>query len=102
MKGNWQEWDQCLHLIVDQCGFCTYLNGTLPCPDASLHPTSAYSWSISDITLWGFILEHVSDHDYNIANVHPDLHGVYCTLHNSHQNQGPFAKIKVFKEILST
>ena len=101
-KGNWQEWDQCLRLVVDQRGFHPYLNGTLPCPDATLHPTAAYNWATSDIALRGFILEHVSDHDYNIANIHDDSHGVYSTLRDSHQNQGPFAKIKLFKEILST
>ena len=101
-KGNWQEWDRRLRLIVDQRGFHAYLNRTLPCPDATLHPTSAYSWTISNNALWGFILEHVSDHDYNLANIHPDLHSVYKTLRDSHQNLGPFTKIKVFKEVLST
>ena len=102
VKGNWQEWDRRLRLVVDQRGFRPYLNGTLTCPDATLHPTAAYNWAISDVALRGFILEHVSDHDYNIASVHDNSHGVYTILRDSHQNQGPFAKIKVFKEVLST
>jgi hypothetical protein len=36
-KGNWQEWDRRLRITVDQRGFRAYLNGTPPCPDASVH-----------------------------------------------------------------
>ncbi|KAN0134593.1 hypothetical protein V8E53_007739 [Lactarius tabidus] len=101
-KGNWEEWDRRLRIIVDQRGFRAYLNGTLPCPDASTYATAAYSWTVSDIALRAFILEHVSDHDYDIASAHPDSHGVYKTLRDSHQNQGSFAKTKVFREALDT
>jgi hypothetical protein len=105
-KGNWQEWDRRLHIIADQRGFRAYLDGSLPCPDSSIHPAAAYSWTVSDVALRAFILEHISDHDYDIASVHPDSHGVYKTLRDSHkdshQNQGPaIAKMKVLKEALS-
>ena len=87
---------------MDQRGFGSYLNGTLPCPNATLYAGPAYSWTISDLALRAFILEHVSDHDYDVASVHPTSHGVYKVLRDTHQNQGPFAKIKIFKEALST
>jgi hypothetical protein len=102
VKANWQEWDRRLRLIVDQRGFGSYLNGTLACPDATKHAGSAYNWTISDLALRAFILEHVSDHDYDVASVYPNSHGVYKVLRDNHQNQGPFAKIKVFKEALAT
>ncbi|KAN0141407.1 hypothetical protein V8E53_000652, partial [Lactarius tabidus] len=66
-KGNWQEWDQCIHIIVDQHGFGAYLNGTIHCPDKTIHAAAAYSWSVSDLALRAFILEHVSDHNYNLT-----------------------------------
>jgi len=102
VKANWQEWDRRLRLIVDQRGFGSYLNGTLPCPDASKHAGPAYSWTISDLALRAFILQHVSDHDYDVASLHQNSHDVYTTLRDKHQNQGPFAKIKLFKEALGT
>jgi hypothetical protein len=68
----------------------------------SIHPAAAYSWIVSDIALWVFMLEHVSDHDYDIASIQPNSHIVYKTLHNSHQNQGPIMKMKVLKEALGT
>jgi hypothetical protein len=100
-KGNWQEWDRRIRTIVDQRGFCAYLNGTLPCPDETLHAAAAYSWSVSDQALCAFLLEHVSDNDYKVASVHDDSASVYNNLHDINQNQGPFAKVKVIKEALS-
>ena len=84
-KSNWHEWDRRLRLIVDQRGFRLYLNGTLPCPDITVHPVAAKNWTISDIALRGFILEHVSDHDYDTASIHPSSHGVYKALRDDHQ-----------------
>lgn len=100
-KSNWHEWDRRLHPIVDQRGFRRYLNGTLPCPDATVHPVAANNWTISDIALRGFILEHISDHDYDTAIIHPTSHGVYKALRDSHQNLTPFEQLKVMKELFS-
>ena len=81
-KGNWQEWDKCLHAIADQHSFHHYLNGTTPCPDKATNPDSAEVWDISDIILCGFILQHISDHDYEIAKEQPNSHSIYKALHD--------------------
>jgi transposase InsO family protein len=101
-KGNWEEWDRRLRLIVDQRGFGPYLNGTLACPDAKAHPGSAFSWTLSDAALRAFILEHVAYHEYDIASAHQNSHDAYNALRNSHQNQGPYAQIRLIKEALGS
>jgi hypothetical protein len=78
-----------------------YLNGTLPCPDETLHAATAYSWLVSDQALHAFLLEHVSDNDYKVASIHPDAASIYKSLHDINQNQGLFVKVKVIKEALS-
>ena len=100
LKGNWNEWNRRLKIIVDQRGFGTYLNGTLVCPDAALYPRSASSWQINNLALRGFILEHISDEDFDSVESSADAHDVYETLRKAHQHQGLHAQVHVIKEIL--
>ena len=69
-KSNWLEWDRRLNIIADQRCFSEYLDGTLPCPDPAIHAQSAMNWKRSDRALRGFILEHISERDYETASVH--------------------------------
>ena len=89
-------------MIVDQRCFGDYLAGTLTEPDSLLHPKAAQNWRNNNCALRAFILEHISDHDYNNANIHTNVHTVYETLRKSHLFQGLQAQVNVFKEALDT
>ena len=100
LKHNWEQWDRRLNLVVDQRHFSRYLNGTLKCPDATAHPTAAENWESNNRALRGFILEHVSNHDYSLASIYDDAHDVYTVLRKNHLLQGPHAQIDIMKELL--
>ena len=100
LKCNWNEWNCRLRIIVDQRGFGTYLNGTLTCPDAAVYPRSASSWHINNLALRGFILEHISDEDFDSVESSINAHDVYEALRKTHQHQGLHAQVHVIKEIL--
>ena len=101
-KSNWHEWDRRLNIIVDQRGFAEYLDGTLLCPDETIYPQSALNWKRSNRALRGFILEHVSERDYEIVSPITNAHNLYETLRTTHQNQGIHAQIRVMKDALDT
>ena len=102
IKGNWHEWDRRLHFIADQRGFGSYLRGTFPRPDKTLHPRAALSWENNNLALRGFILEHISEADYDIIKAYDDAHQVYEKLRTVHENQGLYSQIKTIKEALAT
>ena len=101
-KSNWLEWDRRLNMIADQQCFTKYLNGTLPCPDPAVYAQSARNWKRSDRALRGFILEHISERDYETASVHAISHDLYIALCTVHQNQGIHAQVRIMKEALDT
>ena len=102
VKSNWYEWDRRIHFIADQRGFGAYLRGTFPKPDASLHLRAALSWDVNNLALRGFIIEHISDSDYDTVSALNNAHDIYKKLHSKHQNQGLYAQIKVIYEALGT
>ena len=57
---------------------------------------------MSDVTLCGFISQHISDHDSEIVSELPTANKMYETLHDRHQKQGLFTKIKTIRLILDT
>ena len=101
IEANWHEWDKRLHFIADQRGFGSYLRGTLPKPDPALYPKAAQGWENNNLALRGFILEHISDNDYDSVRRHDNSHTVYETLRGIHEKQGLYAQIKVIKEALN-
>ena len=94
-KGNWEEWDRRLRAVCDQHGFRRYLNGTMPRPDET-------HWDTCDIALKGFILLHISNHDYELAEPQPTAQLAYSILRDKYQNEGAFAKIKIVRDMLDT
>ena len=102
VKSNWHEWDRRLHFIADQRGFGSYLRGSLPKPNATTCPKAAQGWENNNLALRGFILEHISDNDYDSVKKYDNSHDVYKKLCSIHENQGLYAQIKLIKEALAT
>src|ERR1700761_5747739 len=102
IKGNWFEWDRRIHFIADQRGFGAYLRGTFPRPDATIHPRAALSWDNNNLALRGFIIEHISDSDYETVSMQDNAHDVYAILRTTHHSQGLYAQIKIINEALTT
>ena len=101
-KGNWEEWDRRLRAVCDQRGFRRYLNGTVPRPDETQDPEDACAWDTCDIALKGFILLHISNHDYELAEPQPTAQLAYSVLRDKYQNEGAYAKIKIVRDMLDT
>jgi hypothetical protein len=47
-KSNWIEWSRKLSLIILQQGFKPWLNGSLPCPDATTTMEANFIWTHND------------------------------------------------------
>src|SRR6266702_2783311 len=100
LKSNWEEWNRCLNLVVDQRHFSFYLDGTFTCPNETVHPKAALNWKSNDQALCTFILEHVSNVDFGIASQFNISHDVYDALWNTHKNLGLHAQVHIIKEAL--
>jgi len=100
LKSNWEEWDRRLNLVVDQCHFSYYLDGSYTCPDPNVHSKAALNWKSNDRALRAFILEHVSNVEYGIASQHTLAHDVYDALRKTHENLGIHAQVHLMKEVL--
>lgn len=57
---NWIEWSRNVTLLALQQGFAPWLDGSLPCPDATVAPGDYFIWKRNDGTLRYFIQSHVS------------------------------------------
>jgi hypothetical protein len=99
-KSNWEEWNRRLNLVVDQCLYSRYLDGSFICPDSALHPKANLIWKGNDRALHAFILEHVSNIDYGIASKFLVAHDTYEALRRNHKNLGYHAQVHIMKEAL--
>lgn len=83
-KSNWREWSRRLNIMVERQGFTDWLDGGIPCPDATTHARACEIWKIKDRALRTFILKRVSAVDYSIAHELPDSHTIYKALRHRH------------------
>ena len=87
-KSNWPEWNKCLTLAASRQGFSSWLNGTLPCPDVNTSPRAHWIWNGSDESLRSFILEYISNIDYEGLGAlaqNGSAHAVYVALKQRHE-----------------
>ena len=52
----------------------------------TLHPRAPISWDVNNLALCGFIIEHISDNNYDIVSTLNNAHDVYNRLCSKHQN----------------
>ncbi|KAH8976866.1 hypothetical protein EDB92DRAFT_1823048 [Lactarius akahatsu] len=91
-KSNWREWNHRLLLVTDQRLFSHYLDGSFPRPDPTTHPKAAIHWRVTDRALCAFILEHVAEAEYDVADALDMAHDVYETLCKMHEFLGLHAQ----------
>ncbi|KAH9004081.1 hypothetical protein EDB86DRAFT_3072421 [Lactarius hatsudake] len=94
------EWDRRLNLIVNQRNFFYYLDGSFPCPDPAVHPNAALNWRLNDRALRAFILEHVSDAEYDVASLFTAARDVYDALRKMHENFGLHPQVHIMRKAL--
>jgi hypothetical protein len=101
-KANWLEWDRKINTIIDQRLYGNYLDGTLQCPDATVHPKVAMIWNMNNRALRAFLCKHISDNNYGVASPHANAHDAYEAIRANHQNLGLLAQVNVIREALNT
>jgi hypothetical protein len=84
-KSNWIEWSWKLSLIVLQQGFEPWLNGSLPCPNATAIVKANFIWNHNDGTLQGFIQDHVSPADEHLIQLLATAHLMFEALKAQHE-----------------
>ena len=99
-KNNWQKWSRRLNIEVDKHAFTAWLNGSIPCPDATTHTRACQIWKTNDQTLRTFILKHVSTMERIIVCELPDSHTIYKALRHRHQRFELHAQILIIRELL--
>lgn len=97
-KYNWQDWSCRLNIVVDKQAFTDWLDGGIPCPDATTHARACQNWKINDRALRTFILERVSIADYDIVCELPDSRTIYEALRHRHQRFELHAQALLIKE----
>ncbi len=100
--GNWPLWDRCISLLADHQGFTSWLDGTLPRPDKTSHPKAHHIWQVNDRSLKAFILSHISQRDYDNTCHLSMAHEVFEELRQTHEKQGPHAKLVLMKQAMDT
>jgi hypothetical protein len=99
-KSNWIEWSRKLSLLALQQGFAPWLDGSLPCPDATLSPGANFIWKRNDDALRGFIQEYVYPADVHLIELLPTAHLMFETLRAQHEPQVTFAQINLLLKAL--
>jgi hypothetical protein len=94
-KSNWSEWSRKLSLIILQQGFEPWLNGSLPCPDATAATEANFIWTCNDGALRGFIQDCVSPADEHLIQPLATAHLMFEALKAQHEQQGAFAQINL-------
>jgi hypothetical protein len=99
-KSNWIEWSRKLSLLALQQGFAPWLDGSLPCPDATLSPGANFIWKHNDDALQGFIQDYVYAADVHLIELLPTAHLMFETLRAQHEPQVTFAQINLLLKAL--
>lgn len=99
-KSNWIEWSRKLSLLALQQGFAPWLDGSLPCPDATLSPGANFIWKRNDDALRGFIQEYVYPADVHLIELLPTAHLMFETLRAQHEPQVTFSQINLLLKAL--
>jgi hypothetical protein len=98
-KSKWVEWSRKLSLLALQQGLTPWLDGSLPCPDATLAPGDNFIWKRNDGILRGFIQEYVSRVDVHLINRLPTAHLMFETL-RAQPPEVTFAQINLLLKAL--
>jgi hypothetical protein len=99
-KSNWEEWSFRLKVQCDRLGFVKWLKGSLPQPDAALHPKAHDIWETNDCSLCGFIYGCISKVDYNAVSHLPTSHLIYKELQQCHEKLSAHAQLLLLKKAL--
>jgi hypothetical protein len=97
-KSNWEEWSFQLKVQTDCLGFTKWLKGTLPQPDAAVHPKAHDIWETNDCSLRAFIFGRISKSDYNAVSHLPTSHRIFEELQQRHEKLGPHAQMLLLKK----
>jgi gag-polypeptide of LTR copia-type len=102
-KSNWPVWSRRLRLLAIGQGFGGWLNGTLPCPDATTHPKAHWIWRNNDDSVRAFIIRNISAIDEQYLGISADTapsHTLYETLRKRHEQLGAYAQAIFIKQAL--
>ena len=99
-KSNWEEWSFQLKMQCNHLGFTKWLKGTLPQPDAALHPKAHDIWEMNDCSLRGFICVHISKADYNAVSHLSTSHLIFKELQQCHEKLWVHAQLLLLKKAL--
>jgi len=77
---SWIEWSQRLKLICDRQGFTDWLDVAFPPPDPTTEPRAHRVWTVNDRSLKAFILQNISQQDYEAVCNLPDSRTVFAEL----------------------
>ena len=75
----------------------------MPCPDANTSPRAHWIWNGSDESLRSFILEYISNIDYEGLGAlaqNSSAHAVYVALKQQHEKLGLWAQLNFMKKAL--
>jgi hypothetical protein len=84
----------------DRLGFVKWLKGSLPQPDAALHPKAHDIWDTNNCSLCGFICRCILKVDYNAVSHLPTSHLIYKELQQRHEKLGVHAQLLLLKRAL--
>jgi hypothetical protein len=99
-KYNWVEWSDRLSLLAQEQGFTPWLDGSLPCPDATLAPGENFIWKRNDGMLRGFIREYVHRADVYLIERLPTAHLMFEALRTRHEQQNANAQVVLLLKAL--
>ena len=99
-KANWIQWSDKFNLIAMQQGFEPWLDGSLPCPDASTYAEAAFIWKRNDAALRAFHLSHISAADVHLVRPLPTARLMFDKLKATHEQQGAFAQVNLLLKSL--
>jgi len=87
-------------IIVQNQGFCHWLDGTFAQPDLSTSAGCHYMWQLNDDSLKAFLFHTISHAECKLVKDLPMANAVWNALRIRHKKQGPYTQLMLIKECL--
>ena len=100
-SGNWEEWSHHMCIVVQNQGFCHWLDGTFTPPDINTTAGRYYIWKSNDDSLKVFLLHTISREECKAVKSLLSANAVWNELRIRHEKRGLYAQLMLIKECLA-
>ncbi|TBU31668.1 hypothetical protein BD311DRAFT_622075, partial [Dichomitus squalens] len=102
-KCNWPEWSRRILNTLCLCGgsppLKSYVDGTLPCPDADAFPLDHANWVQTNSLVIALVEDYIEDADLHLIASSSSARKLWLALQDRHVKRGAYAQLMTIQEL---